>query len=461
MRKIISTLAVITLAAAVSLTGEQGPAAPTYAIRGAKIVPVSGAEIASGTIVLRNGLIDAVGANAAIPSDAIIIEGAGLTVYPGLIDMGNATVIDSGAAAPAAGGRGGAPAAPGQSREDTERAKRDRLLRADFMAATNLRLDGAELTRLASAGITSVLATPGGNIFRGQSALVNVIAPQDDPQISALADVRKTMTVVESPVALHVNFQPGGGPYPASLMGAIAFVRQAFADAAWQRQALAHYEKNVATPRPVWDPALEGLLPAIDRKMPVAFDADEAREIGRVLRLAKELNVNPIVTGAREAADMTAELKAANAPVIYSLNYPVRPRTLPPDADESLDTLRARANAPKAPAALAKAGVTFAFESGGLAQPRDFVRNAARAVKEGLAADAALRALTLDAAKIAGADRRLGSLERGKIANIVVTEGDLFGEKMTIKHVFVDGHKVTLEAAPAAGQGRGGRGGNR
>jgi imidazolonepropionase-like amidohydrolase len=460
MTRVLSSIAALAIGFVVTMSGAQAPSAPTYAIRGAKIVPVSGAEIASGNIVLRNGLIEAVGANAAIPNDAIVIDGAGLTVYPGLIDMGNASAIDAPAGAAAAGGRGGAPAAPGQSREDTERAKRDRLLRADFMAAANLRLEGADLTRLASAGITTVLATPAGNIFRGQSALVNVVAPPDDPQIGSLADIRKTVTVVEAPVALHVNFQPGGGPYPASLMGAIAFVRQAFADAAWQRQALAQYQKNPAMPRPVWDPALDGLLPAIDKRMPVAFDANAAREIARVLRLAKELNVNPIVTGAREAADMAAELKAANAPVIYSLNYPVRPRALPPDADEPLAVLRARAAAPKAPAALAKAGVTFAFETGGLAQPRDFVRNAARAVREGLPADAALRALTLDAAKIARADRRLGSLERGKIANVVVTEGDIFADNMRVRHVFVDGHKVTLEAAPAAGPGRGGRGGN-
>jgi imidazolonepropionase-like amidohydrolase len=86
------------------------------------------------------------------------------------------------------------------------------------------------------------------------------------------------------------------------------------------------------------------------------------------------------------------------------------------------------------------------------------VRNAARAVKEGLAADAAVRALTLDAAKIARADRRLGSLERGKIANVLVTEGDLFGDNMRVRHVFVDGHKIVLEAAPAPQDGRAGRG---
>lgn len=452
-------IAAVTLVLAIVASGAQGPAVTPYAIRGAKIVPVSGAEIASGNIVLRHGLIEAVGANAAIPNDAVVIDGTGLTVYPGLIDMGNSAALDTpGApAADAGGGRGGPVAAPGQSRESLERAKRLMILRPDYQAAEHVRIEGPELTRLAAAGITSVLATPAGNIFRGQSALVNVTAPPDDPQIGAVADIRSTMTVVEAPVALHVNFNPGGGPYPASLLGAISFVRQSFMDATWQRQALKHYEKNPAMPRPAWDPALNGLLPAIDRQIPVAFQADEAREIARVLRLAKELNIRPVVTGARKADEMAAELKATNTPVIYSLNYPTRPRALPPDADESLATLRTRANAPKVPGALAKAGVSFAFETGGLAQPRDFVRNAARAVTEGLAADAALRALTLEAARIAGAADRLGSLEKGKIANLVVTSGDLFNESTRIRHVFVDGRMVNIDAAETPA-GRGGRG---
>jgi imidazolonepropionase-like amidohydrolase len=457
-------IAAVTLVLAIVASSAQGPAATPYAIRGAKIVPVAGAEIASGNIVLRNGLIEAVGASAAVPNDAIVIDGAGLTVYPGLIDMGNSAAIE-GNAAPAAdtggGGRGGAAAAPGESRESLERAKRMSILRPDYQAAEHVRIEGPELVRLAAAGITSVLATPAGNIFRGQSALVNVVAPPDDPQIGSVADIRRTMTVVEAPVALHVNFNPGGGPYPASLLGAISFVRQSFMDAVWQRQALKYYEKNPTTPRPVWDPALNGLLPAVDRQIPVAFDADEAREIARVLKLAKDLNIRPIVTGARKADEMAAELKATNTPVIYTLNYPTRPRALAPGADEPIAALRARANAPKVPGALAKSGVNFAFESGGLAQPRDFVRNAARAIAEGLPADAALRALTLDAARIAGAANRLGSLEKGKIANIIVTSGDLFNEATRIRYVFVDGRMVNLDAtdAPAgrSGRGRGGQ----
>jgi imidazolonepropionase-like amidohydrolase len=450
-------VAAVILVLAIVVSGAQMPSATPYAIRGAKIVPVSGAAIASGNLVMRNGLIEAIGASAAIPDDAVVIDGAGLTVYPGLIDMGNAAAIDAPAASDAGGGRGGPVAAPGQSRESLERAKRLTILRPDYQAAEHVRIEGPELTRLAAAGITSVLATPGGNIFRGQSALVNVVAPPDDPQIGSVADIRSTMTVVKAPVALHVNFNPGGGPYPASLLGAISFMRQSFMDAAWQRQALKYYEQNPATPRPVWDPALNGLLPAIDRQLPVAFDADEAREIARVLRLAKELNIRPIVTGGREADEMAADLQATNTAVIYTLNYPTRPRALPPGADEPIATLRARANAPKIPAALAKAGLTFAFESGGLAQPRDFVRNAARAVREGLPEDVALRALTLDAARIAGAADRVGSLEKGKIANVIVTSGGLFDDATRIRHVFVDGRMVNIDAADAP-TGRGGRG---
>ena len=112
------------------------------------------------------------------------------------------------------------------------------------------------------------------------------------------------------------------------------------------------------------------------------------------------------------------------------------------------------------PAVLAKAGVTFAFASAGLREQRDFVRNVTRAVKEGLPPDVAVRAVTIDAAKIAGAGDRLGSLEKGKIANVIVTDGDLFEEKTRVRHVFVDGRSVNIDDQPPAGRRGGGRGGN-
>ena len=424
-----------------------------FAIRGARVVTAAGPPLESATIVIRRGVIDAVGATVAVPSDADVVDGTGLTVYPGLIDLGNTRAADQ-----------PAPPMPQNLRTtaDVERWKRGQIFKPQARAADAVRVDDTELTRLASAGITTVLALPAGDVIAGQSALVNVAAPPDDPQVGNIVESRRGLIVVKSPVALHVSFpnQPraGANAYPQSLMGVIAFVRQAFLDA--QHHEVARAESPAPQPAPD-DPALEAMRPFVDRKLPVAFEANQTREILRALKMAKELKLDPIVAGARGAKDAAADLKAQNVRVIYSLNYPQRPRTLAPDADEPIAALRDRAEAPKTPGELAKAGVTFAFESAGLTDPKDFVKNAAKAVRAGLAEDLAIRALTIDAATIAGVGDRLGSIERGKAANLVVADGNLFDERTKITRVFVDGRAVALEPAAApAGRGRG-RGGER
>jgi len=429
----------VAAAAALTIT-VHGNAPHVYAIRGARIVTAATAPMTAGTIVMRDGLIESVGERVQPPVDAVVIDGSGLTVYPGLIDMGNASGLDIEAA----------PREPQNARtmEESERWKRSVIFRPDQLAANHVRPDAPELTRLASLGITTVLSTPPGVIVKGQSALVNVVAPPDAPQIGAIADPRRGLQIVKTPVALHVEFasNPRGDGYPASLLGSIAFVRQSFLDAQHQRLEHERYERvKGGVPRPLHDPALDALQPALARQMPVAFEAQEAREIRRALKMAEEFNLDAVITGAREADEVAADLKARNARVIYNLRYPTRPRTLAADADEPLRALRSRANAPKVPGALEKAGVLFAFSSAGLREPREFVRNAARAVKEGLPSDAAVRALTINAARIAGAAERLGSLEKGKIANLIVTDGDLFEEKMRLRHVFVDGRPVRIE----------------
>jgi amidohydrolase family protein len=416
-----------------------------YAIKGARIVTAAGPSIANGTVVIRNGLIDAIGADVAAPVAAIVVEGTGLTVYPGLIDLGNSTGVDVPTNQQRPEGL--------RTMEEVERWKRTQIFRPELMAAERLRADSTELARLASYGITSVLASPPGSLVRGQSALVNVVGPVDEPQIGNVGDYRKGLQIVRTPVMLHVDLggNIAGDGYPASLLGAIAFVRQSFLDAQYQQLAMQRYErvKTEGLARPGYDPSLEALLPALGGKVPVAFEADFAREIQRALDMAQEFKLDPIITSAREADQVSADLKTRNARVIYSLNYPTRSRLLPPDADEPLRELRTRAQAPKVPAALDKAGVPFAFASSGLREQRDFLRNAARTVKEGLSAEAAIRALTISAARIAGASDRLGSIERGKIANVIVTEGDLFDEKMRLRHVFVDGRSVPIEDPPS------------
>jgi imidazolonepropionase-like amidohydrolase len=424
-----------------------------YAIKGAHVVTAAGSPIASGTVVIRNGLIDAVGADVQPPSDAVVIDGAGLTVYPGLIDMGSSAGLDI-----------QVPTQQPQTirtTDEAERWKRSVMLRADVSAAEHVKLDAPELSRLASAGITTVLATPPGVLIKGQSALINVATPEEEPIVGAVAEPRAGVNVVRTPVALHVEFQnPRGDVYPVALLGAIAFVRQSFIDAQYQQMLEQRYRKSPAGMlRPPFEPALEAMQPALAARMPVAFEANLGREVLRALNLAKEFKLDPIVTGGHEADLVAADLAAQRARVIYSLNFPTRPKTLAPDADEPARELRLRAHVAKAPAALAKAGIPFAFSSSGLTDPRDFLRNAAKTVKEGLADDAALRALTIEAAKIAGAGDRVGSIEKGKAANLVVADGDLFNDRTKIRNVFVDGRRVNLEALnenPSRGRGRSG-----
>jgi len=450
-RLCIPMLAAALAAAATFVARADAPG--VYAIRGARIVTAAGAPIESGTVVIRHGLIEAVGAGVTVPADAWVIEGAGLTVYPGLIDMGTATGID-------------APSAPQpqdpQTTEEVERWKRSVILRPHLKAANHVATESADLHKFVSAGVTTVLARPAGAGIAGWSALLNVVPPDDAPQIGGVADVRSGLLVVRDDVALHVALErpPGGGGYPVSQMGLIAFVRQAFLDGQHYGLARQRDARTASGPqRPAYDPSLEALAPALGGRLPVAFRAGLSREIRRALKMAAEFELDPIITGALEADQVAAELKARNARVVYSLNYPTRPKTLAPDADEPLRVLRQRANAPKVPAALETAGVLFAFESVGLTDPKAFLKNAAQAVKEGLPPDAAIRALTINAARIAGAADRLGSLEAGKIANVIVTDGDLFGDETKIRHVFVDGRLVRIEEAEASPQpNRRGRG---
>jgi imidazolonepropionase-like amidohydrolase len=419
-----------------------------YAITNARIVTAAGAPIESGTIVFRDGTIEQVGTGITPPASARVYDGKGLTVYPGLVDMGNTAAVSTASTT--------SPTA--RTTADAERVKRDALLHPHLRAAENLAIDAPAMRKLAAAGVTTVLAVPQGAAFSGQSALVNVALPPDEPQIGSVAPVRKGQSVLRTPVAVHLAIpeNPPGEAYPNSLMGVIAFVRQSFIDAQYYGAVQERASRNrAAATRFTFDPALEALVPAVGGRVPVVYRADSVREIDRALDMSREFKLDTILAGAREADQIASELKSRNVRVIFSLRYPERLKSLAPEADEPMRTLRERANAPKAPAALEKAGIVFAFESGGLEEPKDFVKNAAKAVKAGLSADAAVRALTINAATIAGAADRLGSLEKGKIANAIVTDGDLFGEKTTIKYVFVDGRPVKIEEA--SGDSRRGR----
>lgn len=434
------------------------------AVHNARIVTVSGPVIDKGTVVLRHGLIEAVGANVPVPPDAMVVEGEGLTVYPGLID-GLSTWGMPGAApaaATATAGRGGrgqttttpaAPAAPAAQAATSTRARgpEDRpattswLKAADEISPTDRRIETAR-----NAGFTTAVTFPTTGIFAGQGAVIDLLSGHKPGEM-----------VVASPAGQYISLSRGGGfgggmggSFPGSLMGAIAYVRQIYLDAEHYRLVKEAYARDPrGMTRPEYDRALEGVLESKQILLP----ANRLVEIDRMLRFAAELKQRAILYGAREsyrpeAADL---LKKAGAPVLVSLHWPEAPRDANPEDVESLRTLETRDQAASAPALLKKAGVAFALYSDGLDQPRDLQRAVKKAIDAGLAREDALRALTLSPAEIYGVADRLGSIEKGKIANLVVTKGELFDDQTRVQFIFVDGRKYTPAAETPAPGGRG------
>lgn len=394
----------------------EAPAA--IAIRNARVVTGTGVVLERGTVVLGNGLIEAVGEDPPLKPGVWVMEGKGLTVYPGLIDALSSWGIPA-----------GPPAQPAPQPAPAARGPEDRPLNTSWLRAADLIQPGDPRIEAArNAGFTTAVTFPMTGIFAGQGAVVN------------LAGERAGDMVVAAPTGLYVTLGGAGGfaSFPGSLMGVIAYLRQSYIDADYYRVVQANYARHPAgARRPAYDRAIEGL-----RDCPrVLLPAGRKVEMARMLRLAAELNVKPVLYGGHEAYRAIQTLKQSPVPVLVSLKWPERDKDADPELPESLRTLETRESAPAGPAALAQAGIPFAFYSGGVERPRDLLKAVKRAIDAGLSQQDALRALTLSTALIYGVADRLGSIEPGKIANLVVTRGGLFDEKTEIQCVFIDGVK--------------------
>lgn len=435
-------------------TFAQRPATQTYAITNARLVTVSGAPVERGTIVVRDGLIEAIGANVNAPADARIIDGSGLTVYPGFIDANTTLGIPAPptpAVRPGAAQGGiaallnvsttpGAPASPNSSQPVG--------LQPELLASDIIQPGGDQIENWRTAGFTSALTAPRTGIFIGQSAVINLNGNAAQEMI------------LRAPVALHVGFTPlGFGQYPNSLMGVFAALRQSFLDARRYEQNIGIYERNPrGLSRPMQDKSLIALLPYLRGELPVVMNANTEREITRALDLAREFKLKLIIAGGLESYKVTDRLRTQNVPVLLSLNFPRRTTANLPEADpEPLRVLRERVQAQKTAAQLAAAGVRFAFQSGGMTTVSDFIANAQKSVESGLNRDEALRAMTLRPAELFSLNDRLGTLEAGKIANLTATRGDVFTKGATVAHVFIDGRQIDLKPAtpPASGAAQG------
>jgi imidazolonepropionase-like amidohydrolase len=403
----------------------QGGEPPYFAIRGAKVVPVSGPPMENATVVVSQGIITAVGKDVAIPAEAWVIEGKGLTVYPGLID----SFTDVGIPAAPTGGEGG----PRRSQE-TSRGPQDRPGSTPWRsAADEVSLSDKRIETWRAAGFTTVVSAPKGGFFPGQAAVLD------------LEGERAGDLVVKSPVAIPVSLQLSGGfgsGVPDSLMGALAYVHQVWLDTDWSIKAQAAYEKNPrGIERPHYDRTEAALADALEDHALVLIPANNSVQLRRALELVDRWQVHGVLYGGQMAYEVAPEIAAKKLSVLVNLKWPEGEKDADPEDKPSLRTLQFRDRAPSSPGALAKAGVKFAFYSGGITTPKDIVKAAKKSIDAGLTPEAALRALTFSPAEIFGVADRLGSIENGKIANLIVADGDLFEEKTKIKLVFVDGRK--------------------
>ena len=418
-----------------------------HALVGARVITSPGKVLPRATVVVRDGVIVAVG-DVQPPADARIWDLQGRTVYAGLVEPFFDPEAGKKESGPGRGRRGGEEAERAAPADANGVRHPNARVRAEERMAERLTLEANTLEGLRRAGFATAHFVPSRGLFRGQSAVV------------ALRPGAAREQILRADAAQIVAFATGGWEernreYPASLMGAVALVRQTFLDARWAREARRQYD---AAPAGVERPqtnlaidALEATLPPA-ASMPVWMLTADLLGTLRCTALAQEFEFRAILVGNGEEYQQLEQVRASGFPVVLPLQFPAPPAFA--DADEALDVeldvLQHWNAAPANAAKLHAAGIPFAFTAHELEKRSDFRARVARAIESGLPETAALAAVTTVPASLVGMESRLGSIERGKIASFTITDGDLFADKTRVLEVWVDGdrYEVREEKAP-------------
>ena len=398
------------------------PPRGVFVIRNARIVTVSGPDIENGTVVIRDGKIEAVGTSVSVAADAKTIDGRGLYVYPGMIDAGT----NMGLVEVPQGANGTVDLA--EVGEFNPNAK--------AIIAVNPHSAHIAVTRVE--GITNTLTAPTGGLISGQAALINL-----------LGTAPKEMAVIPY-AALVINYPRiggGGGGFggfqqqPANLSETLEAnareldrIRKMLRDAEAYGRAQDAYAKDRSLPRPDHNVVLESMVPYVRGEQPVIFRAEREAEMRGAIRFAEEMELKPIILGGNDAWKVASLLKEKNVPVILTgvLSLPLR-------EDDAYDTLYENASK------LQQAGVRFCISTGdGGPEVRNLPQYAGMAAAYGLSKAEALKSVTLYPAQILNVADRLGSIDAGKMANLVVTDGDLLEVRTHIRYLFIDGRPVVL-----------------
>ncbi len=418
--------AVLPLLFASASLAEPPQPPPFSAITNARVVTGTGTTLEGATVLIADGLIEDVGTGLEVPADAWVVDGTGLTVYPGLIDG----LTDLGQEAESGGGgeRGGG--GPGGGLPELL-GPEDRPKTTPWKSVADLLSDEAAVKKWRDAGFTAAVSAPAQGIFAGQAGLIH------------LGDSGGAERLLASELAQRINLERGGfGSFPSSLMGTLFYVKQLISDARHYTESKSLYASAPGgRERPTYDRALEALQRTLESDARFLLPGHLGREIDRALILQSQHEIPTLLYGAQGAYARTDELAASGIPVLVSLNWPEEKKDRDPDADISLRTHYHQRMAPTTPAALAAAGVDFGFYSDGLATPSEVFGAVRKAIDAGLSEADALAALSSGPARIYGVDNRIGTIEKGKIANLLLASAAPWAEDVEVEAIWVDGHR--------------------
>ncbi|MEZ6040929.1 MAG: amidohydrolase family protein [Planctomycetaceae bacterium] len=392
-----------------------------WAITQARVVVNPEVVIDHATVVIRDGKIESVVSGGPIPSDARVIDGAGRTIYPGFIDAYSEQSVSADAL-----------------------MKTARYWNNNIVPQLSVAGQVEEVTAAASLrkqGVVARLVAPSDGIIRGRSAIVSLNSGDVNRRLIA--------TNVAQHLQLTISRRSRNG-YPNSPMGAVALARQAMYDAQWYRDAWIAANADPALPRPEVNDALAALEPAINGTMPVIIETTDELFFQRADLFAAEFGLKLVVRGSGREYRRLDDVRATGRPVILPVAFPSAPNVESVEAaqDVSLESLMHWDLAPENPARVDQAGITFAFSTDQLSSSNDFLKSIRQAVKRGLSPVSALRALTTTPAEMFGVSDQLGTVQKGRLASLTVTDGDIFDEKTKVVETWVAGERFPFATEP-------------